>query len=170
MKSPYKRNILFRQTLLGSVIILFWIPFSAYAGKFVIGQIEKAALDNSGFMVHAKIDTGARNSSLNAENYKLSRKNDERWISFDVTNRNGKVLNLSKKIIRFAKIKRKDAATQQRPVIKLEICIGKVKKLVEVNLVNRSNFNYQMLIGQSFLKPEFIVDVEKSYTTNPSCQ
>lgn len=151
-------------------IILYWVPASSFAGKIVIGQIEKAALDNSDFQIHAKIDTGAKNSSLNAANYKLSRKGDERWIRFDVTNRQGAVISLNKKIIRFAKIKRKGAGVQQRPVIKMEICIGTVKKLVEVNLVNRSNFNYQMLIGQSFLKPEFMVDVEKRYSIDPACQ
>jgi hypothetical protein len=170
MGHPVKAQILLRQALLGSLMILFLAPFPAFAGKIVIGQIEKAALDNSGFLVHAKIDTGARNSSLNAENYKLSRKGDDKWIRFDVINRMGKVLSLNKRIIRFAKIKRKGATVQQRPVIELEICIGTIKKQVEVNLVNRSNFNYQMLIGQSFLKPNFVVDVAKNYTRKPACQ
>lgn len=137
--------------------------------KDIIGSVEKVGIENANFSIDAKIDTGARNSSLNATNYHLSQKGKEKWIRFDVTNRDGKAITLEKQITRFAKIKRKEASTQQRPVIMLDICIGKLRKQVEVNLVNRSNFNYQMLIGRTVLHGNFIVDVQKRYTQNPSC-
>lgn len=137
--------------------------------KDIIGGVEKVSITSKSFVLHAKIDTGATNSSLNATNYHLSRVGDQKWISFDVTNRDGKTITLKKQIIRFVKVKRKEATTQQRPAILLNICIGKIMKQVEVNLVNRSNFDYQMLIGRSFLTGSFIVDVHKSYTQDPDC-
>jgi hypothetical protein len=155
-------------------IYFFLIPFVFFINpvyaKDVIGKIEMVGINNADFSLRAKIDTGAKNSSLNASNYHLSMRGEEKWIRFDVTNQLGKSITLEKQIIRFVKIKRKEATTQQRPAILLDICIGKVSKQVEVNLINRSNFDFQMLIGRSFLRGDFIVDVEKSYTADPRCQ
>jgi hypothetical protein len=137
--------------------------------KEVIGRLERVSINHGGLILEAKIDTGAKNSSLNAENYHLSRKAGEIWVKFDVTNPDGKTVTLEKPVVRFVKIKRKEANIQQRPAILLDVCIGKVFKEVEVNLVNRSNFDYQMLIGRSLLRGEFIVDVGKSFTIEPRC-
>jgi hypothetical protein len=37
-------------------------------------------------------------------------------------------------------------------VVDLELCLGDVKRTVEVNLVDRSNFNYPLLVGAKALK------------------
>ncbi|UCD82655.1 MAG: ATP-dependent zinc protease, partial [Desulfobacterales bacterium] len=59
---------------------------------------------------------------------------------------------------------------ERRPVIRIGICLEKVYKEVEVNLVNRSKFNYQMLIGRSFLEGEFAVDPAKTLTIKTDCR
>lgn len=145
------------------------MPSSSFADKKVIGRVEKVVLNNTDFEIYAKIDTGAKNSSLNAKNYKLTKKDGEKWVKFKVTNREGETIILHKKLKRFANIKRKGADKQRRPVIELDVCLGTIKKRVEVNLVNRSNFNYQMLVGVSFLKGDFMVDVEKEHSVKPDC-
>ena len=139
------------------------------AAKEIIGLVENVRIDNSDFILAAKMDTGARNSSLNVPTYQLLIKGKETWVKFDITNGKGKTLTLEKRISRHVKIKRKEASTQQRMAILLDICIGNVQKQMEVNLVNRSNFNYRMLIGRSFFKGNFLIDVDKSYTVQPSC-
>ena len=80
-----------------------------------------------------------------------------------------KTITLNKKIVRFAKIRRKKAQPQDRPVIEIELCLAGIKKLVEVNLVNRSNFNYQMLVGRTYLQKDFLIDIDKKYTSLPIC-
>lgn len=155
--------------ILGS-LLLAGIPGIALSEKLIVGRVEKVTLNSTDFVIHAKIDTGAKHSSLNATEYKLSRKNGEKWIRFNVTNKDGETITLNKRFERFAKIKRKGAEVQQRPVIEIEICLGRVKKQVEVNLVNRSNFNYQMLIGRSFLHNDIVVDVDQIFATNPECE
>lgn len=150
------------------IICILFINSPAFA-KEIIGNVERVGISKAGFILSAKIDTGATNSSLNATNYHLSLEGNQKWIKFDVTNREGKTITLKKKIQRFVKIKRKESTTQQRPAILLDVCIGQIIKQVEVNLVNRSNFNYQMLIGRSFLREHFIVDVDKIFTHKPDC-
>jgi hypothetical protein len=68
------------------------------------------------------------------------------------------------------KIKRHDAKPQQRFAVSLGICLGSVYRVVEVNLAERSDFLYQMLIGRSFLAGNFIVDPSAKYTTKPDCK
>lgn len=156
--------------IIGMVLLFCSIPTVSAADKQIIGRVERVTLNNTDFAIYAKIDTGAKNSSLNATNYKFIQKNNEKWLEFNVTNRDGETIKLSKKFKRFTKIKRKGAEKQKRPVIELDICLGTVKKRVEVNLVNRSNFNYQMLIGVTFMKGDFIVDVENELTVEPRCR
>lgn len=157
--------------LLGLSFYLVLVPdaSAAQTDKVIIGQVEEVTIEHSDFIIQAKIDTGAENSSLNAANIHLAKRGKEKWISFEVTNKDGKTLKLERKIIRFVRIKRKEATTQQRPSVELNICLAGVLKKVEVNLVNRSNFNFQMLIGRSFLKGGFVVDVEQIFTHKPQC-
>ena len=68
-----------------------------------------------------------------------------------------------------AKIKKHLSEPDNRPVILLDICLGNIRKRVEVNLINRSNFDYQMLIGRSYLKDDFIIDVTKEFSVESKC-
>jgi hypothetical protein len=68
-----------------------------------------------------------------------------------------------------ATIKQHDAESVTRPVIRLGICLGTVYKEVEVNLEDRSKFNYQLLIGRSYLKNSFLVDASATFTLKPNC-
>jgi hypothetical protein len=54
-------------------------------------------------------------------------------------------------------------------VIVLGVCLSNVYKEVEVNLVDRANFNYPMLVGRSFLAGSFVVDSGEKYLTTPKC-
>jgi hypothetical protein len=138
--------------------------------KQVIGWVEKAALVEVNLLVHAKIDTGADHSSLNAADYQLIDKKDGQWVRFRVTNREGLSVIIEKQLLRYANIKRKNQPPEKRPVVELAICIGNVYKIVAVSLVDRSNYDYQMLIGRSFLSENSLVDSAMQYTTKPECE
>lgn len=156
---------------------LFWLmtlamlgPFqSALAEKTIIGSIENIAIGKTRSVFVAKIDTGAENSSLHAQKLKLYNLKGQPWVSFRSQTNEGKVIKFKKKVKRMATIKRKSAPVQSRPVIELSLCLGTVRKTVEVNLVDRGNFEYAVLVGRSFLSGSFIVDVERSFSQKPHC-
>ena len=150
--------------------VLLLITSEFVGAKEIIGQVEKIRLNNFDIIFKAKIDTGAKNSSLNATNLQVITSDGKDLVKFTITNSDGKTIDLEKPLERYVKIKRKGAGLQQRPVVLMDVCLGKVLQTIEVNLVDRSNFNYQMLIGRSFLKGVFIVDVELSYTSSPQCK
>ena len=138
--------------------------------KLIVGWIEKASIFPGNMKIKAKLDTGARNSSLNAQNLKHFKRDGEIWIRFDLRNYKNRMETFEAPVIRTAKIKRLGQEADSRPVIKLGICIGNIYKEVEVNLEDRGGFNYQMLIGRSFLKGSFVVDPGITFTIEPNCR
>lgn len=138
--------------------------------KQVIGWVEKVQFLPDNILVHAKIDTGADNSSLNVTEITEFISQSERWVRFSFQPRGSEKVTWERKVHRFAMIKRKGAESQERIVILLDICVGHSYKTdVEVNLTNRQNFSYNMLIGRSVLKDTFIVDSSFTYIAEPSC-
>lgn len=71
--------------------------------------------------------------------------------------------------MRIAKIKRHFGRSQKRPVVQMGVCLGDVYQETEVNLVDRTGYNYQMLIGRRFLNDRFIVDPDLHFTLKPAC-
>lgn len=139
------------------------------ADKHPVGWVEQAAITENHFLLHAKIDSGADNSSINTVNPVYFEQSGQRWVKFSITNREGQSIELSQPIVKTTRIKTKSGGYQQRDVIELPICLGRIKKSVPVNLVDRSHFRYQLLIGRSFLRPDFLIDSDSKYLSPPKC-
>ena len=140
------------------------------AAKDVVGWVEHVRVYPGGVVVKAKVDTGATTSSLDCECIDPIIVDGEQWVSFSVQSESGKIVSMKKPVLRIAKIKRHFGEQQQRYVIKLGICLGSVYREEEVTLVDRSGFNYPMLIGRSFLQKDFLVDPHDTFVTHPSCK
>ena len=161
------------KTLLTFVIIfstsLFTTP-SPIQDRKVVGRLEIVKIYPGNLKLRARLDTGAKNSSLDAQNITEFERGGVRWIRFDVTNHKGKSVTLERRVYREVKIKRKHGNPRKRLVIKLGICLGKIFREVEVNLVDRSEFNYPMLIGRSFMENHLVVDPSVKFVTRPNCE
>jgi hypothetical protein len=133
------------------------------------GWVERAILFPGSVAVRAKLDTGARTSSINAVDPEFYEQDGRRWVRFALTGRDDRTIVLERPVVRAATIKRHFFRSQERPVINLDICIGPVRKSVEVNLVDRTGLNYQLLIGRNFLKEALLVDAASTYLLPPDC-
>jgi hypothetical protein len=163
MKSPHILLLM----VVGAFVLA--TPLSAQ-DKEVVGWLEKVRIYPGNLTLYGKLDSGAKNSSLNASHVTTVERDGEQWVRFDVTSRYGKTVTIERKVKRVVKIKRHGAKPQARFAINLGICLGNSYKEVEVNLAERSDFLYQMLIGRSFLAGSFIVDPSVKYTTKPNCR
>jgi len=143
---------------IAGVISLVPTPLVTAQNKQVVGWLEEIRIYPGNLVVIAKLDTGAKNSSLNASNITEFTRNGEQWVRFHVTNRYSKTVTIERKVHRMAKIKRHGGRAQPRYSILLGICLGSFYKEVEVNLADRS-----------FLAGNFIVDPSTKYTTKPIC-
>lgn len=152
------------------VLILCITAFSCSlpAEPLTVGWIEQVAV-NGDFLIHAKIDSGADNSSINLVNPEYYEKDDERWVRFKITNREGQTKTFDNRIVKTTSIKTKDGGRQKRDVIELSLCLGNIQKTVKVSLVDRSHFKYQLLVGRSYLSPDFLIDPSHKYLVKSRC-
>jgi len=136
----------------------------------VIGWLERVTVSDQQYRFNAKIDTGADNTSMHAENYHLFDRNSEQWVRFTTNDNNGKDITLERKLVKITRIKRKLLPAAKRPVVRMVVCIDNVIKEVNVSLVNRNKFKHKMLIGRNYLRNTFLVNSGVKYTTEPECQ
>jgi hypothetical protein len=162
------------KTLCGLILIITVLQIhvrpAIAAEKQVAGWVEKVILFPGHLEIKAKLDTGARNSSLNANNIEEFERDGATWVRFQVKNWKDRTVNMEARIVRITKIKQHGTQTAVRPVIRLGICLGNVYKEVEVNLEDREKFKYQMLIGRSYLRDSILVDPSVSFKAKPNCQ
>ncbi len=150
-------------------LVLLMISLSTIA-KETVGWVEKVLVSSEKIEIKAKIDSGARHSSLHCGCVKRYKIDNQKWVDLEIVNYKGDKVALSKKVIRSARIKRHKGKYQIRDVIKLGVCLGSVYKEVEVNLIDRTGLNYKMLIGRSFLEDEFLIDSSYFNLNPPKCQ
>lgn len=144
-------------------------PARKRAERLVVGYIERVMVMPGNLVVHAKVDTGARTSSLNATEIEFLYRKTGEWIRFSVTNRDNRTVTFERPVVRHARIKELGGKLQDRPVVMLGLCLGNVFRVTEVNLVDRSGFNFQLLVGRQFMRQRVAVDPARRYTAEPAC-
>lgn len=137
--------------------------------RVVVGYLERVRVFPGNFLVYAKIDTGARTSSLNARDIKYVERDGETFVRFSVTNRDNETQTFERPVIRKARIRDIGRPAQVRPVIMLGLCIGNIYRFTQVNLSNRAGFNFQLLVGRRFMVQRLLVDPVLQYTVEPTC-
>ncbi len=134
--------------------------------KKIIGAAEKVRLLPANMVLKARIDTGAKTTSIDARDITPFERNGVKWVRFNCVDGN-KTETVEKKIIRIVEIKRHGAKPQNRYVVKMRVVLGNVSRLIEVNLNNRKPYEYPVLIGRNFLRDSFIVDIVEKYRFKP---
>ncbi len=147
------------------------VPVAAEPGgeTAVAGWIETARLLPSGLELEAKLDSGAEHSSLHVEKRRYFRREGVRWIRFTVEGGSGRRVAFERRLLRKAAIRRHSGRGDVRPVVAIEICLGAVVRRVEVNLVDRSGYDYALLVGRSFLADSFLIDAGAEELQTLSC-
>jgi hypothetical protein len=151
-----------------SLIVFFCLTGFAVPGdilaveKPVIGAIEHVIIEPFGVRVDARIDTGASTTSLDARNIKVSKDT----VTFNLSPKFGGA-ELTVPIIAWKHV-RTSGSRARRPVVELELCIDGKKLRVHVNLADRSEMRYPLLLGRNVIMGNFVVDPSRSYLTIPS--
>ena len=98
-----KKQLMF--TLVGLMLALSCLQVVA-SELLRAGWIEKAVLYPQGIVVHAKLDTGAKTSSLHAPDLEFITRDGKEWVRFGVTNRDIETVIIEAPVVRSATIKR----------------------------------------------------------------
>lgn len=169
---------------LSSVLVLFvfsvMVSMANAQIKNVYGLYEKVQLPELGNVtINAKLDTGALTSSFGATDIQYFSKNGTDWVRFKPQIKGNEFPTIEKEIVRHSKIKTRsddvrkneDKLHSSRPVIILDICFNGVLYPTEVNLIDRSRFNYPLLLGSAALvKYQAIVDPSLKYVSATKCK
>jgi hypothetical protein len=119
--------------------------------------------------IPAKIDTGARTSSLHAEVLEEIERPDGRYVRFAVdwggVRRECEAIHVDVRGITSS-----NGDTQKRYVIKTPLRIGDKQFKAEISLADRSDMRFPMLIGRSALRRRYVVDSGHSWLQSPARQ
>lgn len=130
---------------------------------------ENVIVYPSGLVFKAKLDSGAKTSSINAVEIEEFKRDDDEWARFTIENEEEEKATIERPIVRHVRIKEHDGDFDRRPVVKLGICMGKMYKEVEVNLVDRSHYIASLLIGRTYMEDDVLIDPASTYSHPPDC-
>ncbi len=134
-----------------------------------IGWVERIQIYPFNMQLDSKVDTGADTCSVHAEEIENFKKNKKDYVRFKMVNRYGLTKEVERKVLRLTKIKTKEGGFQIRPVVNLGLCIDDYIEYVACNLVDRSNFDYPVLVGRNYLAGHFLVNSSETYKSEPNC-
>lgn len=130
--------------------------------KLVLGSEEFFMVEPGGVRLRALIDTGAATSSLSVEEMKPFERDGSDWVRFKFSSEPGSEQStIELPIARHVRVARPGFERQRRPVVAMSLTIGEVTHMVEVNLVERGEFEFPLLVGRNFLKDAAVVDVSR---------
>jgi hypothetical protein len=168
----------FYYVIITAVLLLVGVTVSHAKDKdparVIAGWLEHVKVEGQSFEVKAKLDSGANTSSIHALNIETFKKGDKSYVKFDLhlTDKQGDIqlLSLEKPRMRKVKIKNHDGEHDHRYVVKLDLCFNGVSYPVQFNLVDRSEFNYNILLGRRFLSKVAIIDPKHTFLTTAACE
>ncbi|MFM7404678.1 MAG: ATP-dependent zinc protease [Erythrobacter sp.] len=115
----------------------------------------------------AKIDTGARTSSLHADVLDDFMRHGERFLRFAVDW--GGERHFCEAIhVDVRGITSSNGGQQARFVIKTPLVVGSLKFRAEISLADRSQMQFPMLIGRTALRRRMVVDSGHSWLQSPA--
>lgn len=129
------------------------------ADSTIYGLNEHVGIPDFDLEVEAKLDTGAQTASLSARDITRFKREGESWVRFYLAVDSAHAHPIERPLARISKIKRRagdydpeeEKTYTARPVIELDLCMGKAKRTIEVNLTDRTAFQYPLLIGSDAL-------------------
>ena len=122
-------------------------------GNITVGPVEPVLL--LGAELDARMDTGARTSSVDARGVREFDRSGEAWVSFGVPGCPGRH---ERRIRRWAEVKRAGGSAR-RPVVLLPFELRGVRMRREFTLADRGGMRFRVLLGRNALRGIAVVDV-----------
>tara|TARA_R110002096_G_scaffold288908_1_gene482866 strand:- start:27 stop:500 length:474 start_codon:yes stop_codon:yes gene_type:complete len=151
--------------VLSLLIVLLAAPLyvQAESHKQLVGATELISIEDANLRFKARVDTGAKTSSIHAERIELDLSGDARGksISFYLVTKAGQSRKIESRVTAVVKV-RTSGHSEHRYVVPLIMKWNDSRKTVLVTLNDRSSMEYRLLLGRNWLRGDFIVDVDKN--------
>ena len=136
-------------------------------GPVVVGWREWVALPQAGVdWVKAKIDTGARSSSIHAFDLEAYDVDGQEWVRFSIhpwQRSDEDVAELSLPVLDRREVRSSNGQTEQRYAVALDVTLAGRTITTVMTLSNRDEMGFRMLIGREAIERGFLVDSARSY-------
>ncbi len=136
--------------------------------KTVIGSEEWCSLPDLELpAIKARIDSGAKTSSIHAFNIQTFRRRGNLWVSFEVhplQNNRTTVIRCEKPVTDRRSVKSSSGLSETRYVISAPIRMGEEEWEIELTLANRDSMGYRMLLGREAMNGRLIIDPETRFS------
>jgi hypothetical protein len=132
-------------------------------GKMVVGEVEFVDIQPGNLHLEARIDSGAKTSSLSAVDIVPFERDGRRWVRFKTANGNGKPVQLELPWERHVRIKGEGNDYERRPVVLVDLRLGSRTQRIQVTLTDRGNYEYPVLLGRNFLRDNVLIDVSRAH-------
>lgn len=134
----------------------------------IIGWKEVFSLDCLGLpAIKAKIDTGAKTSSLHAFNIENFYIEDVEYVRFEIhpLQKNKRLARVcTARVIDRRMVCDSGGKKEKRFVIKSDLKIGEKKTRIELTLANRDSMTFRMLLGREAIKQmQMLVNPSKAF-------
>jgi len=149
-----------------------------------LGYVEWVVMQDTSLRLKARLDTGAKTSSLHAVNIEPFEKEGDEWVSFQIPlgdhsdqptegelDHEDIILELERPVERTVLIKRKGAPSQKRYVVMMDFCIAGTTHTTQFSLTDRGKFSYPALLGRRFMRDDnILIDSADSFMAEKECE
>src|SRR5690606_29377114 len=119
--------------------------------------------------IKARVDSGAKTSSIQANNIKVFTRGAHEWVRFEVNPlQDNRSVNIEcrAKLIDRRIVKSSSGIAEERYVIKTPVTLGHHTFDIELTLANRDTMEYRMLLGREALSGRFVVNPATGFYQN----
>lgn len=130
--------------------------------KIIVGSQEWCSFPDLGVpAIKARVDSGAKTSSIHAFNIQPFKRHSESWVSFEVhplqSNRRT-TIRCESRVVDRRLIRSSSGITEKRYVIRTPLSLGYRVWDIEMTLANRDSMGYRMLLGREAMSDRILVD------------
>ncbi|MCI4642964.1 MAG: 30S ribosomal protein S6--L-glutamate ligase [Flavobacteriaceae bacterium] len=133
----------------------------------VIGSEEWCVFEEIGIpAIKARIDSGAKTSSIQAANAKVFERGGQEYVKFEVYPiQENRSINIEceARLVDRRTVKSSSGIAEQRFVIKTPVTIGQDTFDIELTLANRDTMEFRMLLGREALNHRYVVNSAETY-------
>lgn len=133
----------------------------------VVGWREWVALPQADVpWVKAKIDTGARSSSIHAFDLEVFERDGHEWVRFSIhpwQRSDDEAHELTLPVLDRREVRSSNGHTETRYAVALDVVLAGRTITTVMTLSNRDEMGFRMLIGREALERGFLVDSSRSY-------
>lgn len=133
----------------------------------LIGSEEWCVFNELGIpAIKARIDSGAKTSSIQATNIKVHSKHAQEWVKFDVNplqENRSIAIACEAKLVDRRMVKSSSGISEERLVVKTPVTLGNAVFDIELTLANRDTMEFRMLLGREAISNRYVVNPAETY-------